>query len=89
MTLENPGNANYDPVLGVPRCTAWAPSCDSVELLDGRGASSAPSTTRPTPWAARARTATEGLYGLYQFDPSLERLKVSRADGTPFAPARR
>ncbi|MCY1078976.1 Ig-like domain-containing protein [Archangium lansingense] len=85
VTLENPGIAYYDSSLRAPRCTGVGSSCDSMELLTGRGLYFGPEQHQPNTLGGSCPDGQEGLFGLYQFDPSLERLKVSRADGTLLA----
>jgi subtilisin family serine protease len=88
VTLDNPGIALHDPVLGAPRCTTLTSSCDSMELLAGRGVNFGPEQHQPNTLGGSCADGQEGIYGLYQFDPSLERLRVIRMDGTPFAPGK-
>jgi subtilisin family serine protease len=88
VTLDNPGIALYDPVMGVPRCLTPSSSCDSMGLLAGRGVNFGPEQHQPNTVGGSCADGQEGLYGLYQFDPSLERLRVIRTDGTPFAPGK-
>ncbi|WP_239470209.1 Ig-like domain-containing protein [Archangium violaceum] len=85
VTLDNPGIASFDPVLGVPRCASPSSQCDSMELLAGRGATFGPEQNQPNTLGGTCADGEGSLYGVYQFDPSLERLKVVRVDGTPFA----
>ncbi|PTL81261.1 Ig-like domain-containing protein [Vitiosangium sp. GDMCC 1.1324] len=85
VTLANPGIASYDPVLGAPRCTTLGSQCDSMELLAGRGITFGPEQHTPNTLGGSCVDGEEGIYGLYQFDPSLERIKVSREDGTMLA----
>jgi subtilisin family serine protease len=85
VTLDNPGIASHDPVLGVPRCATLGDQCDSMELLAGRGSNLGPEQHQPNTLGGSCADGEGSLYGLYQFDPSLERLKVLRVDGTPFA----
>ncbi|HYO74045.1 MAG TPA: Ig-like domain-containing protein, partial [Archangium sp.] len=88
VTLDNPGIALYDPVLRVPRCLTPSSSCDSMGLLVGRGVHFGPEQHQPNTLGGSCADGQEGIYGLYQFDPSLERLRVIRADGTTFAPGK-
>ncbi|WNG35304.1 S8 family serine peptidase [Archangium violaceum] len=88
VTLDNPGIASHDPELGAPRCSTLSSQCDSMELLAGRGLTFGPEQHTPNTLGGSCGDGEEGVYGVYQFDPSLERLKVSRADGTPFAPGK-
>ncbi|WP_275424878.1 Ig-like domain-containing protein [Archangium violaceum] len=88
VTLDNPGIASHDPVLGVPRCRTLGSQCDSMDLLAGRGITFGPEQHTPNTLGGSCADGEEGIYGLYQFDPSLERLKVSRADGTLLAPGK-
>jgi len=81
VTVENPGNAAWDAALGAPACAAVGSRCDSVTLLKGRG-SLGPERHAPNTLSA---SCADGTAGTYQSSPSLERLKISRADGTLFA----
>ncbi|WP_257459358.1 Ig-like domain-containing protein [Archangium lipolyticum] len=85
VTLDNPGIASFDPVLGVPRCETASSQCDSMELLAGRGGILGPELNEPNTLSSSCADGEGTLYGVYQFDPSLERLKVVRVDGTPLA----
>ncbi|SEU34795.1 Ig-like domain-containing protein [Stigmatella erecta] len=81
VLLQNPGKAAYDAALGAPVCAELASQCDSMDLLVGRGAMGPEPHTPNT----LAGACPDGDEGWYQFDGSLERLKVEREDGTPFA----
>ncbi|HZH79208.1 MAG TPA: Ig-like domain-containing protein, partial [Archangium sp.] len=84
VTIANEGIANYDPRLRAPRCSSVSNICDSVELLQGRGTTYGPEQNHPNT-LDRCPDGELGEFGLYQFDASLERLTVTRVDGTPFA----
>ncbi|WPB73030.1 Ig-like domain-containing protein [Archangium violaceum] len=88
VTLDNPGIALHDPVMGAPRCLTPSSSCDSMGLLAGRGTHFGPEQHQPNTLGGTCADGQEGIYGLYQFDPSLERIRVIRTDGTPFAPGK-
>ncbi|HEX5748959.1 MAG TPA: Ig-like domain-containing protein [Archangium sp.] len=88
VTLDNPGIALYDPVMRVPRCLTPSSSCDSMGLLAGRGVNFGPEQHQPNTLGGSCADGQVGLYGLYQFDPSLERIRVIRVDGTAFAPGK-
>ncbi|AKJ03808.1 Ig-like protein group 3 [Archangium gephyra] len=79
--LEEPGNATFEPLWGAPACTAPGSRCDSGELLKGRG-SVGPEPQQPNTVGGSCADGSEGTSGI---GPSLERLAVTRADGTPFA----
>ncbi|HZH18497.1 MAG TPA: Ig-like domain-containing protein [Archangium sp.] len=81
VTLENAGNAAFDSTWGAPSCAAPASRCDSVWLLEGR-ADLGPEPHQPNTVGGACADGTEGTYGA---SPSLERLVVSRSDGTAFA----
>jgi major membrane immunogen (membrane-anchored lipoprotein) len=84
VTIANEGIANYDPRLRAPRCSSVSNICDSVGLLQGRGTTYGPERNHPNT-LDRCPDGELGEFGLYQFDASLERLTVTRVDGTPFA----
>ncbi|EAU64167.1 Ig-like domain-containing protein [Stigmatella aurantiaca] len=81
VTLQNAGKAAFDEALGTPRCAVVTSQCDSAGLLVGRGAMG-PETHAPNTLLS---ACPDGDEGWYQFDGSLERLKVVRQDGTLFA----
>jgi subtilisin family serine protease len=81
VTLENTGNAAFDPSWGAPSCAPPGSRCDSVWLLEGRG-NLGPELHAPNTVSGACVDGTEGTYGA---SPSLERLVVSRTDGTAFA----
>jgi hypothetical protein len=81
VTVSNLGtSAVYDTTLGAPRCSQATASCDSSTLLLGR-ASLGPEANAPN----TVDTCTDGIYGSYHGDESLDRLKVSTLDGSPLA----
>jgi hypothetical protein len=82
--LSAAGNATYDATLKVPRCTAASSYCDTgPDLVRGRGAilggveTNAPNTL--------AGTCADGSAGMFHYDESLDRLKISTVDGTALA----
>ncbi|WNG57901.1 S8 family serine peptidase [Archangium gephyra] len=81
VTLENTGNAAFEASLGAPSCATPGNRCDSVWLLEGR-ADLGPEVHQPNTVGGSCADGTEGTYGA---SPSLERLVVSRSDGTAFA----
>jgi subtilisin family serine protease len=81
VVLENAGNATFDPTRGAPACLGVSSRCDSVELLEGRG-SLGPEPHQPNTVGGSCADGTEGTY---RASPSLERLVVTRSDGTAFA----
>ncbi len=81
VTLANAGNATFDPTWGAPACATPGGRCDSVGLLEGRGGLG-PDLHQPNTVGGSCADGTQGTYGS---SPSLERLVVSRSDGTSFA----
>jgi subtilisin family serine protease len=81
VTVQNAGKAAYDPILRAPVCGIPGDRCDSLDLLVGRGLvgpeANSPNTLR--------NSCGDGLGGAYGFDPTLDRLKVTREDGTVMA----
>lgn len=73
--------AIYDDVLGAPACGV-GPSCDSGDLLVGRGAATggaephAPNTLRSSP-------CPDGNAGSFHADESIDRLRLSSLGGGP------
>ncbi|WP_224249512.1 Ig-like domain-containing protein [Hyalangium gracile] len=84
VTIQNAGNATFDATWGVPACSSVGSRCDSVGLLEGRG-SVGPEVNSPNTVGG---SCLDGTGGTYRSSPSLERLVVSRADGTPFIPGK-
>ncbi|HYO70609.1 MAG TPA: Ig-like domain-containing protein, partial [Archangium sp.] len=76
--------AAYDATLRVPRCATLGSDCDSGSLLMGRGPlgpeQNAPNTVNGS--------CADGTSGTFHVNESLDGLKVSTTDGTPFAPGK-
>ncbi|HYH99051.1 Ig-like domain-containing protein [Hyalangium sp.] len=81
VTIENAGNATFDSTRGAPACATVGHRCDSMWLLEGR-ANLGPEFHSPNTVSGSCADGTEGTY---RSSPSLERLSVSRSDGTAFA----
>src|SRR5689334_4165744 len=79
--LEEPGNATFEALWGAPACTALGSRCDSAALLTGRG-SVGPELHQPNTVGGACADGSDGTYGA---GPSLERLAITRVDGTAFA----
>ncbi|HEU4411205.1 MAG TPA: S8 family serine peptidase [Polyangiaceae bacterium] len=81
VTVSNPGQAGYDPVLKAPTCADKGAACDSGALLGGRGA------VGPEPNAPNVIGVgcDDGSAGTYHVDESLDRIRVSTLDGSPLA----
>ncbi|HYV45080.1 MAG TPA: Ig-like domain-containing protein [Myxococcaceae bacterium] len=84
VTVNNPGNAAFDASLGAPTCATFGSKCDSVTLLQGRG----PLGPEPHAPNTLSGSCADGTAGSSQTGPSLDRLKISRADGTLLAPGK-
>ncbi len=84
VTIQNTGNADFDPQWQVPACTTVGSRCDSVWLLEGRGA------LGPEPHAPNTLggTCADGTASTKFFTPALDRLVVFRSDGSAFAPGK-
>ncbi len=83
VTTNNRGGATYDASLTVPRCATPADYCDSGRMLAGRSASepNAPNTLD---------ACLDGNYHSGpDYSPSVERIRVSRPDGTNLAAGKR
>jgi subtilisin family serine protease/PKD repeat protein len=79
VTVANPGLASWDATLKVPRCAVPGSYCDSSTLLNGRGPLGPESNAPNTLYAQCA----DGTLGSYHSDESLDRLRISTADGSP------
>ena len=85
VTVYNPGKAFYDPELLAPACSGPISGCDSGTLLSGRGLLLGPEPNTPN---TLGNSCADGLTGAYQLDPSIERIKIIRDDGTLLAPGK-
>ena len=68
-----PQQASYDSGLTIPRCNAYGSSCDSLNLLNGRG------TIRNGNEPNRPNTldsCTDGNSGSYHYDESIDKIVV-------------
>jgi hypothetical protein len=80
---SNGGMAAYDLVLKAPKCGQPGSACDSGALLNGRGTmnggleANQPNTINSS--------CTDGTFGTYHTDESLEAINVSTLDGGNFA----
>ncbi|MFL5357210.1 Ig-like domain-containing protein [Archangium sp.] len=81
VTVQNTGNATFDAQWQVPACTAVGNRCDSVWLLEGRGALG-PELHAPNTLAG---SCADGADRPELPAPALQRLAVFRADGTALA----
>ncbi|RKH43946.1 M20/M25/M40 family metallo-hydrolase [Corallococcus llansteffanensis] len=85
VTVSNVSTSGtYDSTLKTVRCSAVAATCDSGTAFTGRGTRgpelSYPNTLRGT--------CADGSGGTFHSDESMDALKVSTVDGTPFAPGK-
>jgi subtilisin family serine protease len=90
VTLSNPGAAHLDAALRIARCETLAASCDSRDLVRGRGALRperyAPTVLRdPCDADPAGCLCQDGPTGAYLVDESVERVVVTGAGGTPLA----
>jgi GT2 family glycosyltransferase/subtilisin-like proprotein convertase family protein len=86
-TVLPPGTAVFDPAYQAPRCNAVAGECDSgSSLLLGRGTVS--QGAEPNQPNTIADACADGSAGVFHFDESIDRLRVSTLDGSPFAPGK-
>ncbi|AKJ03810.1 Fibronectin type III domain protein [Archangium gephyra] len=83
VTIENAGIAAYDPTWSAPACATAGSRCDSADLLSRRGPT-LDEAHQPNTVGGSCVDGTAGITG-YSSGPWLERLVVSRIDGTPFA----
>jgi hypothetical protein len=84
VSVAQPGAAVYDPVLGVPVCAEVSSDCDSTALLQGRGPEG-PELHAPNTLDGCADGTGQSAFQ----DEEIRWIKVSRADGAPFATGRR
>jgi subtilisin family serine protease len=85
VTINNPGQAAYEPALGAPACSTLAGRCDSASLLAGRG-TMGPELNAPNTLGG---SCADGNEGYYELDPSLERIKVYNEDGSSLSSGKR
>jgi hypothetical protein len=77
-------SAGFDPTLQAPKCTTVGSSCDSGTLLtgrDGRG----PEPNQPN---TIGDSCPDGTAGTFHVEESIDRIQVTSADGTNFAPSK-
>ncbi|HYI02556.1 Ig-like domain-containing protein [Hyalangium sp.] len=86
VTLQNSGKAGYDPSLGAPACIGPSSQCDSGNLLVGRGPLLGPEQNMPN---TLGNSCWDGFEGWYQFDPSLDSIKVFHEGGGLLASGKR
>ncbi|AKJ03805.1 subtilisin family serine protease [Archangium gephyra] len=80
VTIENAGQAVFDPAWGAPVCALVGSRCDSGRLLEGR-AGLGPELHQPN---TVGNSCADQTYGTYLTSPSLERLRIFPSDGTTF-----
>ncbi|HEU4407934.1 MAG TPA: S8 family serine peptidase, partial [Polyangiaceae bacterium] len=78
VTVNNPGQASYDPALKAPHCTDKGAVCDSGTLVVGRG-NVGPEQNAPNTVNA---SCVDGNLGSFHNDESLDRIRVSTLDGS-------
>jgi hypothetical protein len=82
----NAGSAAYDTALRVPRCPAGVSDCNTGGLVNGRAnIVNGPEPNQPNTLQG---TCADGISGTYHNDESLDRLRISTLDSTPFAPGK-
>ncbi|RKH40688.1 M20/M25/M40 family metallo-hydrolase [Corallococcus sicarius] len=85
VTVSNVSTSGtYDSTLRTLRCSAVAATCDSGTSFNGRG-TRGPELNYPNTLRG---TCADGSGGTYHSDESLDAVKVSTVDGTPFAPGK-
>ncbi len=82
VTLQNASRAVYDSTLRAPACSGPTSLCDSGSLLIGRGFLVGPEPNAPN---TLYNSCADGQDGIYQLDPSLERIMVIKDDGSLLA----
>jgi leucyl aminopeptidase len=84
VTVANappPAGAVYDTTLKAPRCSAVGSVCDSGTLLDGRG-TRGPEVNKPN---TINNSCADGNSGAYHVDESVDKIRLTTVDGSPFA----
>ena len=84
LTVATPGNAVFDSVLKVPRCTTAGSFCDTGSTLIRGRANIANGPELDTPNTINA-SCLDGITGTFHSDESLDRLSVATLDGSPLA----
>lgn len=81
VTVDNPGDATFDPTLRAPACLVAGARCDSSTLVLGRG------TVGPEPNQPNTvnNSCADGNSGVFHESPSVDRISVTSVDGSPFA----
>jgi leucyl aminopeptidase len=72
--------ASYDAMMAAPKCANVNAVCDSGTLINGR-ANLGPEVNKPNTINSSCQ---DGTRGAYHSDESLDKLRVSTVDGTPF-----
>lgn len=74
--------AVFDSVHGVPRCANEGKSCDSGDLLDGRGTKGPDGGTEPnlSNTNKSGNTCIDGNSGAYHVDESIDQITVTAGD---------
>ncbi len=82
VTVSNTSvTAPYDATLRAPRCFSVNMACDSGTLLNGRN-NLGPEPNKPNTING---SCADGASGVFHSDESIDKLRVSTVDGTPFA----
>ena len=82
----SPQNAAFDSTYGAPRCADAGSSCDSLELLDGRGTMTNGNEENRPNTNKFGQTCNDGNGGSYHSDESIDQIAVFAGDivdGTP------
>jgi len=80
------GAATYDATFKVPRCSIVGSSCDSFDLLTGKGTmTNGVELNQPN---TINNSCTDGSFGVFHANESIDRIRVSTLDGTPIAPGK-
>jgi len=81
--IDAPAQAFYDPSWRVPVCPVTSATCDSGELLRGRG-ELGPEQNAPNTLDA----CVDGRSGRFGEDESIERIRITSSDGAPLGAGR-
>ena len=87
LIFSNPiAPATYDAALKAPACGTQGVVCDSGPELNGRGSIVSGEETHDP--SNIGQDCPDGSAGLYHFDESLDRMRVTSLDGSPLAPGK-
>ena len=72
--------ASFDASYGVPRCTSIGSSCDSVDLLNGKGTMNNGNEPNRSNTNKNGQVCNDGNSGSYHYDESIDKITVTAGD---------